>query len=695
WNADGRIHEFALGDHDAPDHLMIPEKLYGRRSEVETLLAAFDRIVSGGRPELVLVSGYSGVGKSAVVNELQKPLVPLRGLFASGKFDQYKRDIPYATLAQAFRGLIRQLLGKNEEDLCRWRDALREALDPNGLLMVELVPELKHIIGEQPPVPELPPQDAQGRFQLVFRRFIGVFARPEHPLALFLDDLQWLDAATLDLLEDVLTRSDLKHLLLIGAYRDNEVSATHPLVRKLDVIRQGGAVLQEIVLAALDGDNLGQLLTDSLRCEPERVGPLAQLIHAKTSGNPFFAIQFISGLADEGLLAFDYGEGRWSWDLGLIHAKGYTDNVVELMVGKLNRLPMATQQTLHQFACLGNSAEFDVLRIVCQESIEELHDHLWEAVRAGLIFRSNDGYRFLHDRVQEAAYSLIPEESRAKTHLRFGALLAEHTPAGKREEVIFEIVNQLNRGSHLITSVEERENVADLNLIAARRARISTAYASALKYLRTGSALLAEETWVHNYRLVFSIECLMAECELLTGDMSTAEHRLSRLAERARSRHDYCVATRLRIALYTNWDKSDQALDVFLEWLRRDGTVWSKHPTREEAMREYARTRTLLGSRRIEELVNLPLITDPEVLDTVDVFSEAATPSYFFDEHLASLVVCRLVSLSLEHGNCDASCFGYVWMAFFAGPRFNDYTDGFRFGQLGYDLVEKRGLIRY
>ncbi|MGK6310229.1 trifunctional serine/threonine-protein kinase/ATP-binding protein/sensor histidine kinase [Variovorax sp. DT-64] len=695
WNAQGRIHDFAPGDHDAPDRLMIPEKLYGRRSEVDTLLAAFHRIVAGARPELVLVSGYSGIGKSAVVNELQKPLVPHRGLFAAGKFDQYKRDIPYATLAQAFQGLIRPLLSKNEEDLCKWRDALREALDPNGLLMVELVPDLKHIIGEQPPVPELPPQDTQGRFQLVFRRFIGVFARPEHPLVLFLDDLQWLDAATLDLLEELLTRSDLKHLLLIGAYRDNEVSATHPLVRKLDAIRQGGAVLQEIVLAPLDRDDLGRLLADSLRCEPEHVSPLAQLIHEKTTGNPFFAIQFISTLADEGLLAFDYGEGRWSWNLDLIHAKGYTDNVVELMVGKLNRLPKATQKTLHRFASLGNSAGFDVLRVVCQESIEELHDHLWEAVRAGLIFRSNDAYCFLHDRVQEAAYSLIPQELRAETHLRLGTLLAEHTPAERREEAIFEIVNQLNRGSHLITSVEEREKVADLNLVAGRRAKISTAYVSALKYLRAGSVLLAEETWESNYSLMFSIESLLAECELLTGDMSTAENRLSRLAERARSRHDYCAATRLRIVLYTNWDRSDQGLDVFLEWLRRDGTFWSKRPTREEAMREYARTRTLLGGRQIEELVHLPLMTDPEILDTVDVFSEAATPSYFFDEHLSSLVVCRLVGLSLEYGNCDASCFGYVWMAFFAGPRFNNYTDGFRFGQLAYDLVEKRSLIRY
>src|SRR5205823_784338 len=262
----GRIDEFPLGEHDTPDRLLIPEKLYGRTSETEILLSSFDRVVAGNRPELVLVSGYSGIGKSAVVNELHKPLVPPRGLFASGKFDQYKRDIPYATLAQAFQSLVRPLLSKNEEDLLTWRDALREALEPNGRLIIDLVPELKHVIGEQPPVPELPPQEAQKRFQLVFRRFISVFARPEHPLALFLDDLQWLDAATLDLLEDLLTQTDLQHLLLIGAYRDNEVSAAHPLVRKLDAIRQAGATVQDIVLTPLRRDDLGQLLTDSLHC---------------------------------------------------------------------------------------------------------------------------------------------------------------------------------------------------------------------------------------------------------------------------------------------------------------------------------------------------------------------------------------------------------------------------------------------
>jgi serine/threonine protein kinase len=364
WETQRRIDEFPLGEHDAPDRLLIPEKLYGRALEIDALLASFERVVASGRSELVLVSGYSGIGKSSVVNELHKVLVPPRGLFASGKFDQYKRDIPYATLAQAFQSLIRSLLSKSEAELQKWRDTLQEALDPNGQLIVDLVPELMLIIGEQPPVPELPPQGAQGRFQLVFRRFIGVFAQSEHPLALFLDDLQWLDAATLDLLEDLLTRPDVHHLMLIGAYRDNEVNSAHPLMRKLEAIRQGGAIVHEIILAPLAREDLGRLIADALHCEPERVAPLAQLVQEKTAGNPFFAIQFISALGEEALLTFDYSNGIWSWDLNRIHAKGYTDNVVDLMVEKLNRLPPETQKALQQLACLGNSAENRILSIV-------------------------------------------------------------------------------------------------------------------------------------------------------------------------------------------------------------------------------------------------------------------------------------------------------------------------------------------
>ena len=430
WETHGRIDPFPLGTHDPSDRLLIPEKLYGREREIGVLLAAFDRVVAHGTPELVLVSGYSGVGKSSVVNELHKALVPPRGLFASGKFDQYKRDIPYTTLAQAFQTLVRQILAKSEAEVGQWRGALEDAVGPNGQLIVNLIPEVEFVIGKQPPVPDLPPQDAQNRFQMVLRRFLGVFARPEHPLALFLDDLQWLDAATLELLEQLITDPDVRHVLLVGAYRNNEVSPSHPLMRTLEAIRKAGARMQEIVLAPLELDDVGRLVVDSLHCNRDSADPLAQLVHEKTGGNPFFAIQFLTGLAEEGLLAFDADAATWISDLARIRAKGYTDNVVDFMVAKLKRLSDTTQQALKQLACLGNVAEIATLTLVRGISEEGIHTALWEAARTGLILRLDRSYAFLHDRVQEAAYALIPEDERAAAHLQIGRVLASRAAVG-------------------------------------------------------------------------------------------------------------------------------------------------------------------------------------------------------------------------------------------------------------------------
>jgi PAS domain S-box-containing protein len=690
-----QIQEFPLGEHDTPDRLLIPEKLYGRASEIDRLLASFSRIVVSGRPELVLVSGYSGIGKSSVVNELHKVIVPLRGLFTSGKFDQYKRDIPYGTLVQAFQSLIRPLLGKGEAELSTWRDALQEALGPNAQLIVDLVPELKLIIGEQQPVPELSLQDAKGRFQLVFRRFIGVFARPEHPLALFLDDLQWLDAATLDLLEDLLTRPDVQHLMLIGAYRDNEVDSDHPLTRKLEAIRQAGAKVQEILLAPLTSEDLARLIADSIHSEPERLTPLAQLVHDKTAGNPFFVIQFISTLAEEGLLTFDHGAARWSWDLDRIHAKGYTDNVVDLMIGKLNRLPVETQNALQQLACLGNAAKITTLSIVCGTSEKEVHSHLWEAVRLELVAHQEGVYKFIHDRILEAAYSLIAEHSRAETHLKIGRLLAARIPPESRGEAIFEIANQFNRGAALITSLDEREEVAELNLTAAKRAKASTVYDSALKYLTAGAALLADDCWDRRHELIFWLELNRAECEFLTGELAAAEERLAKLAARAANTVEQATVACLRMDLYTTHDQSDRAVGVCLDYLRHLGIEWSPHPTKEEAQREYEQIWTELGSRTIEELIELPLMSDPASIATLDVLTKVLSPALFTDANFLSLAICRAVNLSLSRGNSDGSCVTYVWLGMIAGPHFGNYRAGFQFGRLGYELVEQRGLKRF
>ena len=693
WEMTHRIGAFPLGAHDASDRLLIPEKLYGREREIDTLIASFDRVVATSTVELVLVSGYSGIGKSSVVHELHKALVP-RGLFASGKFDQYKRDIPYTTLGQAFQSLVRSLLSQSEAELGRWRDSLSEALGPNGQLIVNLVPELEFVIGKQPTVAELPPRDAQNRFQMVFRRFLGVFARKEHPLALFLDDLQWLDAATLDLLEHLVTHSEVRHLLLIGAYRDNEISPSHPLLRRFDVMRTAGASVQEISLAPLAQADLEQLIAETLNCAPERAAPLARLVHEKTGGNPFFTIQFISALAEEGLLRFDHDAARWRWELDRLHAKGYTDNVVDLMVEKLTRLPVKTQAALQQLACLGNIADITMLSIVLGKSNEEVRSDLWDALRLELVKHLDSSYGFAHDRVQEAAYSLIPERLRAEAHLLIGRLLAAHTPAEKRDEAIFEIVNQLNRGAALITSRDEREQLAEFNLLAGQRAKATTAYASALTYLTAGAALLSEDSWERRYDLSFALDLHRAECEFLTGALAEAEQRLAMLSTRAANTVERATVACLRVDLYTTLDQSSRAIAVGLDYLRHLGIDWSAHPTEEEARHEYERIWSQLGSHTIEALIELPLMRDPASLATLDVLTKIGPPAFYTDANLLALVTCRAVNLSLERGNCDASCTAYAYLGIITGPRFGDYQAAYRFGRLGYELVE-RGLMRF
>ncbi|WP_246703814.1 serine/threonine-protein kinase PknK [Rhizobium sp. SEMIA 4085] len=696
WEMQCRIDTFPLGERDIPDRVLIPEKLYGREREVETLLTAFDRVVLSGAPELVLVSGYSGIGKSAVVNELHKVLVPPRGLFASGKFDQYKHDIPYATLAQAFQGLLKGLLAKSEADLAPWRQALSETMGPNGQLMVDLVPELKLIIGDQPPVAELPPQDAQRRFQLIFRRFISVFARPEHPLALFLDDLQWLDTATLDLLEDLLTRSDLQQLILIGAYRDNEVSAAHPLMRKLDAIKTAGGKVAEITLAPLTRDHLRQLIADALHCQPERAAPLAQMMLDKTGGNPFFVRQFLFSLAEEGMLTFDHDAACWSWDLQRIHAKGYTDNVVHLMVGKLARLPPETREALQQFACLGNIADTTMLSLVLETPEEQVPEALWPAVAHELLERLAGAYRFVHDRVQEAAYSLIPEERRGELHLRIGRLLAANTAPELIDDNVFEIVSQLNRGAALITSAEEREQLAKFNLLAGRRAKASTAYASALNYFVAGTTLLPEDAWERQQQLAFALELNRAECEFLIGALADAEERLALLSNCAVCTDDQAAVACLRIDLYAALGQTSRSAAVGLDSLRQHlGIDWSPHPADEEVQREYGRIWSQLGSRAIEELIDLPLMSDPASSATLDILTRLVGAVWHTDANLACMAICLAVNLSLERGNSDGSCYHYVSLGYIAGPRFGDYAAGFRFGRLGCQLVEERELKRF
>jgi PAS domain S-box-containing protein len=714
WKAQGRIDDFRLAEHDTPDRLVIPEKLYGRAQEVSALIAASDRIVDGGRPELVLVSGYSGIGKSAVVNELQKILVPPRGLFAAGKFDQYRRDIPYSTLAQAFQGLIRPLLGKPETELGSWRDRLGDALGLNGQIVVDLVPELKLIIGEQPTLPDLSPQETRQRFQFVLRRFIGAFARPEHPLALFFDDLQWVDAATLDVLEGLLTQGDMRDLLLIGAYRSNEVDRAHPLMRKLETIRNAGAMINEIPLAPLTQEDLGRLLTDALRCEPADAAALAQLTHSRTLGNPLFVIQFLTALAEEQLIRQDAGATSWYWNLDGIRAKSHSDNVVDLMVAKLKRLPASTRELLTLLACIGSVAEMRTLEIAYPDSREALEATLLDAMRADLIMRVDHSYKFLHDRIQEAAYSLIEKKERAAAHVRIGRMLLAHLTQDEIAEQVFDIVNQLNHGVAAVSGpgqkrrsagftgkaqfpadVEERLRVASLNLRAGRRAKSSTAYTSARLYLTTGIALLGSAGWEKNYELAFGLHLERAECEFLSGNPEIAEQLIAELLERTVSKTDRASVYRLKIVLHVMKSEYQRAVESALTCLRLFGIEMTAHPSDEQVKEAYEDVWRNLSGRSIESLIDLPLMSSADMLAAAAVLSDLSAPAHVTDLNLMRLNTCNSVNLSLKFGTTSATTFGFAWFGVLLGPVFHRFGEGYRFGDLAVRLAEKHGFLTH
>ena len=714
WRAQGRIDDFQLAEHDTPDRLIIPEKLYGRAPEVSALMAAFARIVVAGRPELVLVSGYSGVGKSAVVNELQKVVTPPRGLFAAGKFDQYRRDIPYATLAQAFQTLIRPLLGKAEAELRGWRESLGEALGLNGQLLVDLVPELKLIIGPQPAVPDLSPQEARQRFQILLRRFIKVFARPEHPLVLFFDDLQWADAATLDIIEDLLTQSDVQNLLLIGAYRSNEVDRAHPLMRKLDAIRRAGAKTDQIPLAPLTREDLGTLVTDALRCAPADAATLVQLTHSRTLGNPLFVIQFLTALADEQLIRHDDTATSWRWNVDRIRAKSHSDNVVDLMVAKLKRLPAETRELLTLLACIGNVAETRILEIVYPGSREALEATLLDATRADLIMRVGHSYKFLHDRIQEAAYSLIEKKQRATAHVRIGRMLLAHLTQQEIAEQLFDIVNQLNHGlaaasvpgqkrrparpageADFPADLDERLRVAGLNLRAGRRAKSSTAYASARLYLTTGIALLGSAAWDMDHQLAFDLHLEQAECEFLSGNIETAMQLITELLERPVSKADRASVYRLKIVLHVTRSEYRRAVESALVCLRLFGIDMPAHPSEEQVEEAYQEVWRNLGGRSIESLIDLPLMSSADMLAAAAVLSDLSAPAHVTDLNLVRLNTCNSVNLSLKFGATPATTFGFAWFGVLLGPVFHRYGEGYRFGDLAMRLAERHGFVAH
>jgi len=690
WKEQGTIEEFPLGEGDLPDRLAIPAKLYGRDREIATLVDAFKRVAETGKAGMVMVAGYSGSGKTSLVQELYPPVVRSRGYFISGKFDQYQRAIPYSTIAEAFRELIRQVLTENEERILGWKGRIQKSLGNNGQLIVKVIPELELIIGPQPPVTELSAAEAQNRFSLFFRRFMGVFADQEHPLVIFLDDLQWVNSTSLKLIEEVVTHSGTKYLLLIGAYRDNEVTPSHPLMLTLNDVRRRGATLDTIKLSALSIEDLGRLMTDTFRSDLATIEPLTRLVFEKTAGNPFFAIQFLGTLDQEGLLYFDSERRRWRWDIPGIRSKNYTDNVAQLIAGRLERLPAESRQALATAACLGDSFELSTLALVEDQAPEAMALALGAAEREAVLLRLDGSYKFLHDRVREAAYALIAEEKRAEIHLHIGRVLY-----AEMDERLFDVASHFNQGLALISDQEERRRVAELDLLAGRKAKASSAYPEASAFLASGAELLGEEGWRSEYQLAMALCLERAECEYLRGRFAEAGPLLDLALHRARSRAEKAAAYRARIELYTVTGDVEQAVGNMLECATLFGLALERHPAAETVQEAYAKVAQSLGKRSIEELAALPTMSDEEVRALSEALMAASPAVTNYDHRLHFAIIAETVRLSIQYGSAPCSLAAYVHFGTEIGPLLGEYLNGYRFGKLAYDLVERDGLVAY
>lgn len=704
----GAISCFKVGEFDLFSQFSIPEKLYGRDREVDLLMNTFDR-VSAGKTEVMLVKGYSGIGKSSLVNEIRRPIVGARGYFISGKFDQFQRNVPYSAMITAFQSLVKQLLTESETHLAQWRTKLLAALGNNAQVIINVVPEVELIVGKQPATPELPSPEAQNRFNLVFQNFIRVFCSPEHPLVLFLDDLQWADSATLNLLDVILTNAETGYLLLIGAYRDNEVSLSHPLMISLDSLRSKAVVVHKITLAPLTLADIRNLIADTLHSNGVSVQPLAELVIHKTSGNPFFVNQFLKTLYQESLLTFNALSNRekacWQWDVAQIEALDITDNVVELMSQKLRKLPGSTQQVLQLAACVGNTFDLQTLSMLYKRSPVDTYQDLLPAIEEGLVLPTSEltlaledlidahlvklGFEFLHDRVQQAAYALINESSKQEIHLQIGRLLWQNTSSETLLDKIFEIVDHLNSGLELITDRAEQIEIAKLNLIAGQKAKGTMAYDVAIEYLQVGLSLLREDSWKKQYHLTLTLHTEATEAAFLNGDFEEMQRLAGIVQNCAKTLLDIVKVYEVQIQAYMGQNKLLEALSTGLQALEQLGVEFPASPNPSDIEQALGKTAAILSATRIEDLLNFPEMTEPQQLAAIRILSSIFSACYSGMPSLVPLTVCKQIDLSVQYGNASVSPFAYGVYSLLLCGVVEDIERGYEFGQLALRLVSK------
>ncbi|MEH1843171.1 MAG: AAA family ATPase [Nostoc sp.] len=721
----GQIDEFCLATQDICDRFVIPEKLYGREEEVTQLITTFER-VSQGSSEIMLVSGYSGIGKSALVNEVHKPILRQRGYFISGKFDQLQRDIPYAAIALAFQDLIRQLLTESEAALQTWKRELLAALNPNAQVIIDVIPQLEQIIGKEQPAEQLGATEAQNRFNLFFQRFIGVFTKKEHPLVIFLDDLQWADLASLKLIELLITDPDSQYILIIGAYRDNEVDATHPLIQTLEQIKKDGARVNNISLQPLEIEYINQLIADTLNYSIEKSKSLADLVNNKTQGNPFFLTQLLHFLYKENILSFDYDKNCWHWDIEEIKRVGITDNVVELTINKITRLNEKTQKVLQLAACIGNQFSLEVISVVNNKSQVTTARELQPALEEGLILSlSNDykipllwnqeeiskntseisdaftpkisnyiPYKFLHDRVQQAAYALIPDDDKQLVHLQVGRLLLKNIQKDQLDENIFAIVNQLNEGHELIIEQSEKYELAKLNLQAGKKAKASTAYQPAIRYLEIGLRLLLSNSWQQEYKLTLEIHKETLELLYLSGQFERVKELSIVIIQQAQDVQDRVKVYELKILSYYAQLQQNESIKIALEFLAELEIYIPRKidEIEKQISQEKEYLQKELENKSIEDLAELPNMFALDKLAAISILQHITTSISTINFRLFILIILIQINLCIKYGNPPQAPSIYSCYGMLLSGKIQDIDLGYKYGKLSINLQNKFNL---
>ncbi|MBL4578258.1 MAG: AAA family ATPase, partial [Flavobacteriales bacterium] len=704
-NKTGSVERFTLGSKDYFSQFKVPEKLYGREMELKELMEAFDR-VSAGSTEMMLVAGYSGVGKSALINEVQKPITEKRGHFISGKFDQYQRVVPYYAIVRSFKEFVNQLLTEDEDYLNRWQGIIQQAVGAVGKVLTDVIPNLELILGHQPEVPELGGIESQNRFTYVFRNLMKSIATANHPLVLFIDDLQWADSASLNLIKSIMTDKEIQYVLFIGAYRDNEVTPSHPSMLTVKEIEDEGGIIHRIALPNLSLENINQLTSDALATDMVTSMPLSELVYEKTHGNPFFVNQFLKSLYENGLLTFDQELQGWQWDVDEIRSLKITDNVVELMAGRVQNLAKQTQEILKLAACIGNRFNLSTLTIIHKSPEEEAAQQLWPAIEEGLIVpvgnqykligaQLSDGrkpdaeYQFAHDRIQQAVYSLIAEEDTQSVHLKTGRLLIANIDKSDREEHLFDIVNHLNKGKILIESAEEKVRIASLNLEAGTKARLSVAFEPALNYFQAGIDLLDGISWEHHYELMLSLYSQAAEASYLNGDYEQTDEKVDVVLQNARTVLDKITVYETKILSYTTQGKFLAAINAALSVLKQLGIRLPKKPNKFHIVIAILRVKFLVGLKGFENLADLPAMTDPHKMAAMRILSRIFSASYMGIPELVPLISLEMIRLSIRYGNHDVTALGYASYGLILTGVLKQIESGYKYGQLSLAMLEK------